>query len=289
MSKKLKIAVSSYSFAKLIRNGKITPLDTIRLAKEIGYDGIEIVDFQAPEGMSKTDWFRQLAEEAKRLSFPVANLAVSANFAQQGDALSEEIERVKELVDAAAVLGTPSMRHDVVFDLGSFATYAQALPALAEGCRAVTEYAAGKGIHTVVENHGFIFQDPERLEALYQAVDHPNFGILADMGNFLCGDCDPVISIGKLRESIRLVHAKDFLRKSGESTDPGEGFFKSRGGSYLRGTIIGHGAVCVKSCLYALKNIGYDGWISVEFEGMEDVMTALRINLDNLRAYWEAV
>ena len=35
----MKIAVSSYSFNKMIQSGEITELDTISLAKEIGFDG----------------------------------------------------------------------------------------------------------------------------------------------------------------------------------------------------------------------------------------------------------
>jgi len=45
------------------------------------------------------------------------------------------------------------------------------------------------------------------------------------------------------------------------------------------------GNVDVPACLAALKAAGYDGTISVEFEGMEDNLLALEIGLDNLRRY----
>ena len=67
--------------------------------------------------------------------------------------------------------------------------------------------------------------------------------------------------------------------------NPGQGFFRSRSGCYLRGAIIGHGDVPVKHCLMALKRAGYDGYVAIEFEGMEDAYKGLAIGLENLRRY----
>ena len=55
--------------------------------------------------------------------------------------------------------------------------------------------------------------------------------------------------------------------------------------NYLRGTIIGHGVVPVKQCLSILKKNGYDGYIGVEFEGIEDCIQGISIGLANLRRY----
>lgn len=281
----MKISVSSYSFFRLMKNDGVTQKDCISLAKELGYDGIEFSGILAPEGMTETEYARVLAEEAKKQGMPISNYCVGANLAKEPKELDEEIERIKKQVDIAAVLGVSTMRHDAFFDLGPFRSFYHALPTVAGGCRAITQYAEQKGIKTMVENHGLICQEADRLEALCQAVDHPNFGILGDMGNFLCGDCEPAEQIGKLSGRLFLAHAKDFIVKPADGLNPGEGFFRSRCGNYLRGTIIGHGQVPVAQCMFILKRIGYDGWLSVEFEGMEDVMTALKIDLENLRRY----
>ena len=138
----------------------------------------------------------------------------------------------------------------------------------------------------MVENHIFFVQDSDRMERLYNAVDHPNFGILTDMGNFTCADEDPAISVGIGAPYAFYVHAKDFILKNFNECDPGEGSFQTRAGNYLRGPIVGHGNVPVKQCLYCLKKCGYDGYIAIEFEGMEDPFTAIRIGGDNIRKYW---
>jgi sugar phosphate isomerase/epimerase len=83
------------------------------------------------------------------------------------------------------------------------------------------------------------------------------------------------------------VHAKDFHFKSGMMPDPGEGWFRSRGGNWLRGAIVGHGDVPVLPCLAVLKRAGYDGTVSLEFEGMEDPILGITIGYNNLKRFVE--
>ena len=44
-----------------------------------------------------------------------------------------------------------------------------------------------------------------------------------------------------------------------------------------------HGDVPVYQILRALKRSGYEGFVSIEFEGMEDNLDALRISAGNLK------
>ena len=114
------------------------------------------------------------------------------------------------------------------------------------------------------------------------AVGHENYGWLCDIGNFLCADCDVVRAVSTAAPYAYHVHVKDFLVKSGEKDKP-EGFFETRGGNYLRGTVLGHGEVPVATAIKALKRAGYDGYVSLEFEGMEENIPALEAGLAYLR------
>jgi len=62
-------------------------------------------------------------------------------------------------------------------------------------------------------------------------------------------------------------------------------YFSPRGGNYLRGAIIGHGDVPVVQCLGIMKTAGYDGVLSIEFEGMEEPLKAIGLGLANLRRF----
>ena len=95
--------------------------------------------------------------------------------------------------------------------------------------------------------------------------------------------------MAKVAPYTRYAHAKDFIYKPFYGENPGEGSFQTRGGNFLRGTIIGQGNVPVKQCLHLLKAAGFDGTIAVEFEGLEPALDGLRIGLNNLKQYWSEV
>jgi len=283
----MKVCVTSYSFNKLMKRGEMTQLGTVKAASELGFDAIEFSGIVPHDGSSEIEYAKKLREEADRYSLPIVSFVCGADLinGRDGRSAEEEVAHVKEMVDIAAILGVKTMRHDVLYSLGEYKSFDALLPTLAKRVSEIAEYAKTKGVKTCVENHGFICQDPDRCERLFNAVESENFGLLCDMGNFLCADADPVKSVSTVAPYAIFVHAKDFYVKPGNNDNPGEGFFTSRGGNYLKGTIVGHGSVPVKQCLAILKKAGYDGYVSLEFEGMEENLEALRIGLGNLRRF----
>lgn len=285
------IGVSSYSFSRLVNNRQLKQIDVIAKAKEMGFDCIEFSTISVPEGKTLPEFAAELKAEADRHELPIMNYTIGADLlAGSGGDLDAEVERVKGEVDIAEILGCPGMRHDCTF--GRFPenwtgakTFDAALPKLAAGCRAITEYAAAKGIRTMIENHGRFSQESQRVEKLITAVNHPNFGLLLDIGNFACADDPSELAVGRLAPYAFHCHAKDFHCKSGSEVCPGKGWFQSRAGNWLRGAIIGHGNIPVAQCVRNLIQNGYDGVLSIEFEGMEDVMQGIEYGLDNLRRF----
>ncbi|MEX0654982.1 MAG: sugar phosphate isomerase/epimerase family protein [Phycisphaeraceae bacterium] len=283
----MQIGVSSYSYLRLISAGQMSVEDVPAKAKEMGFDVVEFTAFKPPAGQTPLAYADRLRERAEAAGMPVVNYAVGADFltGSHGD-LQAEIERVKAEVDVARKLGATRMRHDATggypADHPGPKSFDAALPRLAAGCRAVTAYAADHGITTMVENHGLFCQDSDRVEKLACEVAHPNFGLLVDVGNFICVDEDPGRALGRVLPYARHVHFKDFHLKPGNLASPGEGWRLSRGGNHWRGAIIGHGDVPVGLCARLLQQAGYDGVVSIEFEGMEDPITGIRIGRDNL-------
>lgn len=286
----MKIGVSSYSFSRLVQSGRLNQIEVVAKAKEMGFDVIEFATLDLPQGESPLSFAGILKEECRRIGIEVGNYTIGADFINNpaGD-WKAEAERLKDEVHVAAALGAPGMRHDATrgFPAGHMGRkgFDDALPILAKGCRLVTEYAAEYGIRTMVENHGFFCQDSDRVEKLVNTVDHENFGALIDMGNFLCADEDPLKAVGRLVPYAFHLHAKDFHIKPGTGINPGEGWFRSRGGNYLRGAIIGHGDVPVVQCLRSMKMAGYEGTVSIEFEGLEEPLNGIAIGLRNLRRF----
>lgn len=275
----MKTCVSSYSFSQYMKNTGADLFAVADKAKELGFDAIEFTELP---GDDKIGLAKKLREHCDTIGLPIAAHSLGADFINRD--LEAEIKHVCEAVDVAAELGAKVIRHDVCYALKNehLYSYRDAIKEMAPAIRRITEYAEKKGVRTTTENHGYIFQDPERVEELILAVGHNNYGWLCDIGNFLCADCDVVRAVSIAAPYAYHVHVKDFLMKSGEKDKP-EGFFDTRGGNYLRGTVLGHGEVPVATAIKALKRAGYDGYVSLEFEGMEENIPALQVGIAYLK------
>ncbi len=287
----MKTCISSYSYARLTGRGEMTLFDVIDKTAELGFDAIEFTDLKAPEGKTEAEFAAEIRAHCDRAGLPVASYTVGGNLlAEDRDA---EVERLKGKVDVAAILGAPVMRHDAASGVPEWfqgvPTFDSVLPIIAAGARRVTDYAETKGVRTCTENHGFFAQDSDRVLRLIEAVGSRNYGALVDVGNFSCADDRSDIAVGKLAPLAFHCHCKDMFIKNGQLPDPGRGWFRSRGGNYIRCTILGHGDIPVQQCLRILKNAKYQGYVSIEFEGIEDVMDGITIGLENLRRYLAAI
>ncbi|MGG4401148.1 sugar phosphate isomerase/epimerase family protein [Paenibacillus amylolyticus] len=286
----MKVGLSTYSLQQALDRKELTVPDAIRWIADQGGEHVEIV----PMGFSLIDnpeLIDEIKAVAKEVGIDISNYAIGANFAVQEDAeaLEQEIQNVMQHVDVAAALGVKLMRHDVAFRPAPEGTVAQFeidLPVLVKACQRIADYAADFGITTSVENHGYYVQSSERIQRLLHETARSNFKTTLDVGNFLCVDEDPVSAVKNNIPYASIVHAKDFYWRP-SYRNPGEGWFQTSHGNYLRGAIVGHGDIDMPEVFRVLKKSGYDGYISVEFEGMEDCKTASRIAMDNVRRLWE--
>ena len=282
----MKIGVSSYSFSKYIKEHKCSYTEVCDIAKRLGYDGIEFIGL-VNEGWGLVgdpiEMAKEIKEHCEKIGLEIVAYTVGANLV--GDGADQVVENLKECVRIAAALGAPVMRHDVCYKLrdSHLYTWEDAIEEMVPRIREVTDYAATLGVRTCTENHGYIFQEPDRVEALITAVGRENYGWLCDIGNFLCADADPAESVRIAAPHTFHVHAKDFLFKPADVMMPDGYQIVTLGGNFLRGTVVGHGVVPVAQCINSLKKGGYNGYVSVEFEGAEDTLYALENGLKYLR------
>ena len=249
----------------------------------MGFEGIEFAEIN-PGDKDKIEYAKELRAYADKKGVEISNYAIGADFINRD--VDSEIERLKSEVDIAEILGVKTMRHDATigpeaerFSKTGFEKY---LPVLTKGCKAVTEYAKTKGIKTSVENHGFYCQQSDRVEALVNAVNDDNFGWLVDIGNFLCADETPLEAVKVGVKHIIYAHVKDFYFADKSVPTP-EGYFDTRDGNHLCGSILGDGIVPVKECMELIKKSGYDSWVTLEYEGRETPLTAVPKGLEYLK------
>ena len=282
----MKMAVSSYSFGDYLSKDKLGICGCMDWAKEMGFEGFELVQHNLEKYNIDIN---EIAEHSKKIGMPIVAYLVYKNFLMDGGKhMDDVINSAIADVDKAALVDSPMFRHDIVDgvpqrQLGK--SFDEIFNMLADGTRKITEYAASRGIKTSLENHGHFLNEAAIIERFINTVNHENFGITLDMGNFLNVDEDPAYCVGKLARYASHAYGKDYHYKTGGVNDPGEGWHRTRGNNFLRGAILGHGDVNVARAMGTLKMHGYDGWITLEFEGIEDNLLGIRISRDNLMKY----
>ena len=287
----MKVGLSTYSLVKELREEKMSILDVIQWIADHGGEHMEIV----PYGFTVVDdeeLADQIREKAAEVGIELSAYSLPANFVQETDeALLEEVDRLKKHVDIVNRMGIKIMRHDVTaFNLQpeerTIHYFEEHFSKMVKGSQLLADYAAQFGITTTIENHGFNVQSSDRVQRVIHAVDRGNFKTTLDVGNFLCIDEDPLVGVKKNIPYAAIVHFKDFyIRPYYEN--PGEGeWFRTVNDNYLRGAIVGHGDLNIRELITLVKNSGYDGYLTVEFEGMEDAKIGSKIGMDNVRRLW---
>lgn len=278
----MRIGISSYSYEQYLSYGAMDLFDVIEGAAEAGYEGIEFANIVFPEEQDRFEYMRSLNRACREMELNICGYSIAGDF--QNEDLAAEINSLKEQIDLAEALGTPTMRIDIMDTFRApYLTLEKCCQRAADGIRTLAQYAEEKGIVLTTENHGRVFADSTALEVLVSRVGHKNFGLLADIGNFTDADEDCSKAVGSIAAFVHHVHIKDFHIKNGSELYPGEGWYVTRGGNYIRGAIVGHGNVPIIGALKALAQAGYDGWLVVEFEGIEDCKMAADLSLRNTR------
>lgn len=288
---------SIYGVSRKITSGEITPEQGVCWLREQGAEVIEIVPFGIDllGDPALADRLRDAAGD-----IPISNYSLNANFLRlTQEEYDTEITRVKRHIDAAHTLGVSTFRADCAsfrrpIEFNTIEYFQEELPLIIRTYETLCDYAATYGITVLLENHGFHVNGGDRARQILTGVRRENFGHQMDVGNYTCVDEIPEIVTRKMLSFAKTIHIKDFYirdRDPGDATqfDCSGAWFRSVGGRFLRGSILGQGDLDIPAVMRAIKQSGYDGPIYVEYEGMEDCYYGTRVSLDNLkRLYAEA-
>lgn len=299
----MQFGFSSYSFFQHLRSGKMSILDVIdwvadsegtHLELALGFVNLKASgDKEEPNLDQNPELVGALKKRAADRGVVLSNIAASADFLGDADSVRRNVETTKRLVDVAAELGITLFRHDVsqwAYRAKDVAEFDAALPGIVECSKEIAQHAAQYGITTSVENHGYLMNGSERVRRLLYQVDEPNFKTTLDIGNFLCVDENPTVAVKNNLPYASIVHLKDFYIRDHFPGDlPGEGWLHTPGGAYLLGAIVGYGDLEMHSIVKQIKDSGYDGFITIEFEGIEECLLASATGLANAKRLFAEV
>jgi sugar phosphate isomerase/epimerase len=244
---------------------KFSFADAVRRLAQIGYRGVEVMA-DVPHA-----WPAGLLDEQKqaiRNALAEHHLAISNVNAFMMNAISDSrhkywhpswieadrhyrqirIDHTIRSLSLARELGAPSITTEPGGLVEPGGSWTAALDAFVEALQPVAEQAETEGVLLLVEPEpGLLIENADQFLEFIDRIDSPAIGLNFDIGHFYCVGDEPSAAIRRLAAYIRHFHLEDIAT--------------SRVHHHL---IPGEGAIDFPATFRAMREIGYDGWVTVE-------------------------
>ena len=261
----MKKSVSMWSLDRKIQSEGINQLDFIRWAESRGLEFVELISYY----MEQEGNLEQVLELLNRTGIGVSCYTILNDFTTSSESRMQEF---RHDLDVAAKLKAPFVR---VLAGEENPDEASAIRNSIANLKVAAEEAAQKNIILVLENVGPYSCRSSQAKHLIDNVASPAFRMNFDTANSLLADEDPLEALDNLLDSVAYVHLKDFVSEREEGfqkiAERDEGRIqKSRNGVFFTGITAGRGIVPLAAQMKKLISRGYDGFISMEYEGTGD-------------------
>ncbi|MHB0878994.1 MAG: sugar phosphate isomerase/epimerase family protein [Anaerolineae bacterium] len=271
-----RIGTSSYSFWHFLPE-KVPIEYVMDQARSMGLDAVEILHVQMES--EANDYLQSLKRKAYTLGLDIACLAIHQGFVSPDAAeRRKNVEHTLHCIELAYQLGAPAIRLNSgrwgttgSFDaLMAVRGQEPALPGYTEedahawvvDCiRQCLPLAAERGVVLALENHWGLTAAPEQVLRIVSDVDSPWLGVTLDCGNFLD---DPYRKLAQLARYAVQVHAKTYY-----------------GGGVWYSLDLDYGRVA-----QILREVDFKGYVTLEYEGKEDPLTAVPRSVEMLRQHF---
>ena len=235
----------AYSYSSYLAKGNMTMEEFIVKGTELGVLGVDITTYWLKS--TEPRYLAGLRSFAYRHGMPFSGLAIGADLCQAESAKrAETVETVRKWVDATELIGASHLR---VFGdkLPAGATAEQGIAWVAETMKPACEYAGSKGVILGLESHSGLTTRASNIVEILRRVDSPYAGCNLDIANF---PENPYEQIELCLPYATHTHIRDMY---GEPKQP----------------------LDLDRIWQMFARKGYNGYMSVEYEGKEDAMTGV--------------
>jgi len=158
------------------------------------------------------------------------------------------IDHTRRALDLAKELGAPCITTEPGGPLEPGQSWEDALHLFCESLRPVADHAQAIGVPLLIEPEpGLLLETAAHYERFASVFQHPGIGLNFDIGHMYCVGDDPASAIHQLARHIQHVHLEDIAA--------------SRVHHHL---VPGEGAIDFKPIIQALREIKYQGWVTIE-------------------------
>ncbi|WP_240415300.1 sugar phosphate isomerase/epimerase family protein [Paenibacillus periandrae] len=226
--------------------------ETLQAAVKLGYDGIELRGVEGEMYLPRARPFlpeniEQTLLDLQQKGLEICCLDTSCAFHNE-EKYRAAIPEGKDAIDLAVKLQAPYIRvfGDIIPE-GTSET--EIAGTIASGLTELGRYAEGTGVTVLLETHGDI-SNHRIIKQIMDQTDSSSVGVLWDFEHpYLHGE-EPELTYRELAPYIKHTHVKDAI--------------KGENGKKL--CLIGDGDVPVPQIVSILKENGYNGWLSLEYE-----------------------
>jgi sugar phosphate isomerase/epimerase len=290
-----KLAVFPKGFIKQLVSGEMSIYEWIDLAAELKIDGLEFYhDFADVKDPANWPKIRR-AVEATGMVIPMMCASPDFTFPER-DARRREVEKEIASIRMSAELGAKYCRV-LSGQRRKNITREEGLGYVVESIEACLPEAAKLGITLILENHykDDFWTEPEFAQMmdvfveLVGRIDSPWFGVNFDPSNAIAAGEEPLELLEKVKQRVVTMHASDRYLATGTIED----LRRQEGGtagyvSFFKHGVIGKGLNDYDAIFSTLKDVGFDGWISIEdgVDGMEQMHESADFLKNKIKTHW---
>jgi sugar phosphate isomerase/epimerase len=237
------MSISSYSLHRSIHKKEITMLDFVRIAAE--RYGVGVVELNSPFFLlDEPGYMNQLQGALDEYGIVVHNIAVDRGnvAAQDGAEREESVSKNSSWLDVAREIGCPSIR----VNAGHSDDLEEGLKRSIASFKVIVEKARELGLSVLMENHGGFSSDPDGIMTYVRELGTENFGTCPDFGNFT--EEIRYEALEAIAPYAKFIHAKTYA-------------FDADGNETT---------LDIPRIIRIFEDAGYDGDVSVEYEGPTD-------------------
>ena len=244
----------AYSYRQYLEAGTMTMEDFILKAVDLEIEGVDITTYWLKS--TEPAYLASLRHLASKHAIPFSGAAIRTDMCQPDPAKrAQELERIKTWVDATETLGASHLR---VFggEVPPGATASQAIAWVVETLKRACDNAARKGITLGIESHGGITSKAANILEILRRVDSPYAGCNLDISHF---SEDPYAQAEALVPYTTHTHIHESYGKPPQPLD-------------------------LERLWQILAQGGYQGFMSVEYEGGEDATIGVPKLVEKVKA-----
>ena len=265
----MKVSISVYGAHLLVPEEGRTVAKIIRKAAGIGFDGIDLGYYW---GEDKKAEFAEAKAIAQGEGIEIANYIVGNNFgnaaAESQEKLASEIDKVRNAIEEAASFGCHKLR---VFAGGyglDWDTYSGKIADALEKC---TEFAEKHNVVMALEDHGALCKNSKEQLFYIRKINSPWLQATSDIGNYWFPGTElPEDAMATIAKHTAMVHVKDYLLINNIQV----------------AVPVGEGIIDFPSCFRILSNVGYNGWLTLEYESsIGNPVHGITTSLVNIRKF----